>query len=536
MNEELPEYPASLPQYPLRDSLRIQPEDNVARSPTDTGPGKQRPRSRLEVIRVRCATKLPSRAALEELLKFHRETLKQGSQRFAWTGLTDNIPNGTYEALQFAAKPSWQPAGATAFRVEMELLALPADPGIYLIKPEWLSAFVDFSRNSEAWFFNSAGLLEKAAINVSRFNYDPADGTYLGFLRQRQWTNNLKDPRDPSTAEWTGTATVSLTTTGIDGVANTAAKLEDTATDAKQDRRQQFTIANDSNTHTILIPLLKQTGKSTFAELRLEYLGGTTTLRTSINFNTEDGNFHAFSGNDGSVVQVRDWGDWWAVEIKMANNGTGNTTLSYRVFPVATDTITDELGVSSLTGSIHQDFPGVYLNTDHAPYTPVHDPNVSGAAVTQSADDAPASIGAELAADGFTLVGRLRTPKTWDNSNGAFSYNDGTGNNIVEFNVNNGNLFITIKADGVSESFDSGFDLANDSEIDYALRVKDGDVAISVDGATPKVNNSAIPSSFTQRDIASRQGGNFPWGEGHTVTLREIPRPLTNQQLQTEVA
>lgn len=535
---ELPEYPASLPQYPLRDSLRIQPEDNVARSPTDTGPGKQRPRSRLEVIRVRCATKLPSRAALEALLKFHRETLAQGSQRFAWPGLTDNIPNGTYQALQFAAKPSWQPAGATAYRVDMELLALPADPGIDLLKEHWLSALVDtVSRNSIAWFFNANGVLEKAEANVARFNYDPATGDYEGLLVQRQWTNSLHDPRDPSTASWTanGTPTFSKNAIGLDGVANSAYTITDDNASGFEAFRQDKTVADNSASHAVIFPVKKTTAAASFPGLTLQYLGGTTQLSKDYTFNTDTGTLTVRSSRTAADrAVVHDWGDYWGVEIAQANNSAGNTTLQYVVW-VAVNTDGGGTWNSTTTGSVVYDFGGIFLNSGFAPQTPVHDPNVSGAAVTQSADDVTSTIGGEFNADEFSFVFKGIVPEIGGGL--AITYGDSTSNERVFIQITSGHkVRLSVNNGGLVVVDISSSALTPGDVFKAAVRVKENDVALSVNGATPLIDNTvSVPQGLTTRHIGNLD--DTPQHFNSTIaTIGEIPRALTDAELQAKSA
>lgn len=119
-----PQWPASLPEYPLRNSLSIQAVDNVIRAPTDLGPANQRPRATAELFTVECQVKLGTRAQLNTLMDFHRDTLGMGALRFNWNGLAGNIA-GDYQDFQFSQKPRYRPAGATAWLIDMQITALP---------------------------------------------------------------------------------------------------------------------------------------------------------------------------------------------------------------------------------------------------------------------------------------------------------------------------------------------------------------------------------------------------------------------------
>ncbi len=118
-------WPASLPQYPLRQGFTVAPMDNVARAPVELGPAKQRPRSTAALVRVSCRVKVGSETERDTLMAFHDTTLAQGALRFTWAKLTDRL-SGSFDELQFTAPPRYRPEGATRWLFDLELLALPA--------------------------------------------------------------------------------------------------------------------------------------------------------------------------------------------------------------------------------------------------------------------------------------------------------------------------------------------------------------------------------------------------------------------------
>lgn len=529
MNEELPQYPASLPQYPLRKPLRIQPEDNVARSPTDTGPGKQRPRSRLEVIRVRCSTKLPTRAALEELLKFHRETLAQGSKRFAWTGLTDNIPNGTYQALQFAAKPAWQPAGATAYRVDMELLALPADPGIWLVRAEWISAFLNFTRSSEKWVWNADGVLEKIGVDELPWNYDLAIGV-LWALIEEQRTNSLLTNRNVNSGDWTNTVTRTQNETGIDGVANKAWTLTDGSTTAAQYTQQSISIPDDSETHVQSVYIKKDEDETRFPFFQINLTGGTTSISKGVTLNTKTGAI----GRDIDAADIEDAGDWWRLSVKATNNNTGNATLRLNLYPargITLETLSNE-GM----GSCIYDFGQIELNASVAT-SPIE---TGASAVTRSADQLNRPLGGEFNNDHLTLVMHGVAPILGGDNQFLFDYSDGSSNNRLRVfrKSSDSRLFIEVRKDGGNLVLrTTPVTLSDGQKFKLAFRVDKGasdEYTLAFNGTIEEVESGDVPT-VTNLDIGQNHAGIEQFG-GHIGPVREFFRALTDSELQRETA
>lgn len=90
-------WPSTLPVAPLRNGLRIAPQDNLVRSQTGTGPGKARRRASKAPINVTCSIYVegPGRA---EFIAFYRSHLLDGALRFTWRGLDDAV-SGTIPAL-----------------------------------------------------------------------------------------------------------------------------------------------------------------------------------------------------------------------------------------------------------------------------------------------------------------------------------------------------------------------------------------------------------------------------------------------------
>lgn len=88
------------------------------------------------------------------------------------------------------------------------------------------------TRSTVATYFDSAGLLQTAAINTPRLHW--VAGECQGLLVEPACTNQVFYCRDLSNAYWTKTnMTAALSATGIDGVASSATRLTATAGNAK---------------------------------------------------------------------------------------------------------------------------------------------------------------------------------------------------------------------------------------------------------------------------------------------------------------
>lgn len=98
---------------------------------------------------------------------------------------------------------------------------------------EALPAGMSFTRASAAWRCNALGLLESAAADALRHDYDPASGRYRGVLIEEGRTNMLRHCRDLAQAEWAKSGmTVLRDQAGADGVADTASRLSADTADA----------------------------------------------------------------------------------------------------------------------------------------------------------------------------------------------------------------------------------------------------------------------------------------------------------------
>lgn len=246
-----------------------------------------------------------------------------------------------------------------------------ASETLYLAAPQQ-----NYGTTPLAYLENSSGTAANYAGPA--FDHDPANSNEpLGLLINEAHTNLLLQNRDFTTT-WTqlGTPTEVQDQTGIDGVANKAWTLGDDDAASSEGFRQLFTVADDSLTHTIIVPILKDTDETRFPQIYTRLYNGTEQYEI-IHFNTKTGAVVETTG-DGSY-EILDWGDWWGVAMSLPNNSTGNTGYDLRIYPAIATVI--GTGSNAATGSIVVDMPSLWKSSNW--YYPVE---TAGSSVTVNQD------------------------------------------------------------------------------------------------------------------------------------------------------
>jgi hypothetical protein len=193
----------------------------------------------------------------------------------------------------------------------------------------------------------------------------PAEPRFTGngLLIEAAGTNSCLQSRTVTTSPWgqDNTPIKTQDQIGIDGVANTAWTIEDDDASSHEGIKQTITVPDDSNTHVFSVFIKKDSNTSRFPELQMTLTGGTT-KSTYGQVNTSTGATLKRIGS-GTITSVSE-GDWWRVIVNVTNNGTGNTSLTVKVFPA----ITTSLGSieATTTGSIIVDQAQVELNQSFA--------------------------------------------------------------------------------------------------------------------------------------------------------------------------
>lgn len=183
-----------------------------------------------------------------------------------------------------------------------------------------------------------------------------------GLFNPAPVTNLLLHSNDFGTSPWSGTADAGTgagkNETSIRGVSNDAWTLLDNSAVSIENVYQNISkLSTDTDQYIGVYILKKDLDETRFPEFRLVFTGGTTKYHIyQLNTKTGAGLFR-LNSDSAATVTVTDLGDWWMLEIAVADGGS-NTQLAYYVFPAYSTTI----GVSDVTamGSIIFNYAHIY--------------------------------------------------------------------------------------------------------------------------------------------------------------------------------
>lgn len=361
---------------------------------------------------------------------------------------------------------------------------------------------VSIVRNTKGSAWNPVGNNELIGSGRFRYNYNPVTGVPEGRVLMGSWTNEILDPRDMTTGNWSGAATVARDQVGIDGQSNTACTLTDDDTGTFEPRYQDVTIADNSNTHTVSVYIKKDQDETRFPEVTLQYRGGTN-VASDVQINTKTGNVVFRNQGSGATAESVDKGDFWELRVSQPNNTSGNTVLRLSLRPAITTTIgTFE---ASATGSAIFDVAGVFLNRSTPPPVPVYG-ETAGSTFTQNADDVDVSTLSDinLNADDNMFEVEFKTGK---DSGVLFDlHTDGNNRMYAERNASNEIHFIVIDGGTTQADLNLGT-VADDTEGKIVVGWKKNDIAGCLDGGTVKTDTSAAIPSVTDLHIGRDYNG-----------------------------
>lgn len=214
-----------------------------------------------------------------------------------------------------------------------------------------------FTRASSAWYFDSAGIMQQAAVNQPRFGYWWNDwrGTWdnIGLICEIQTTNYCLWNRDLTNAVWTASnMTVAKNQTGIDNVSNSASSITATAANATIEQ----SVGNPSSVTLIQFWVKRLSGTGNL-EYSIDH--GTNWLAVqSIGSTWKQAPFStATSGmlNPPSIspptyskiiFRIPTSGDSFAIDCVMSSNTRGNSPI-----PTTSSPVTVSADLIEITGS-----------------------------------------------------------------------------------------------------------------------------------------------------------------------------------------
>jgi hypothetical protein len=204
-----------------------------------------------------------------------------------------------------------------------------------------LDSRITFTRASTATFVGSNGLIQTAAIDNPRFDYDPVTLAAKGLLIEQQRTNLVTYSEQFDNAAWTKTnATITANaTTSPDGTTNADTLVENTALGTHDVRRNISASASTAYTQSIF---LKAAGR-TRGQMQMFGNGGGTTIAFNLTTVTATAS-GAYGGWTSASATITNYGNGWYRITSTATTNVGLTALTYATF------LENAAGSASYTG------------------------------------------------------------------------------------------------------------------------------------------------------------------------------------------
>ena len=367
---------------------------------------------------------------------------------------------------------------------------------------------------------SSAQIVYVGSVSVQQVTFTPR-----GLLIEESRTNLLTYSRDMTNAAWTKTAaTTTKNQVGIDGVANAATQVLDTAISA-----QHFingTATTVATTVYTFSAVLKQSGSLPWVIFGQDAVG---TGFFTVNLSTG-----AFGTTVSGVYTSRSiqnlGGGWYRVSITYS---AANTTAAGAIYISGNG----DSATPTYTGTGSNGFICDYAQLEVGAFatSPIA---TTSAAVTRAADSAVmtgTNFTSWYNATQGTFVGKVFSP-IGGALNGIFSVNDGTGNNKMDMRVGAGNSAFN-SVGGISQgTFPLGTGVTHAATVHkVGLAYQANNFICAVDAATTGAGGTSVTGSVptvTQLQIGNIDGGTSYPLDGWIQSLTYYPTALSSAQLQ----
>jgi len=357
-----------------------------------------------------------------------------------------------------------------------------------------------------------------------RFDYDPVTLAPKGILIEEQRTNLLTYSEQFDNAAWfksAGSVTAN-TTTSPDGTVDADAFIEDTSTGTHIIRFQPLTVTSGT-TYTAAV-YVKANGRN---RVRLINFDGVTSFVSIFNLSTG-----TVASGTGTIISVGN--GWYRITQTFASASTVATNFAYQIS-------LDDGTNNSYTGD---GTSGIFIygaQLEAGAFATSYIPTVASQ-VTRAADQtsivapnfAPWYNQSEgtfvcdfdtntLNASATSVYASVfATDGTANNFNGLYNYGNFVGGAVRTGNVTQADI-------------NGGGSPANNTTIKSAIAYATNDIAVTVNGATPVTDTSAvIGTTMNQLTIGNRN--NLNYRNGHIRSIRYYPTRLSNAQLQALTA
>jgi hypothetical protein len=392
-----------------------------------------------------------------------------------------------------------------------------------------------FTRSSTATFIGSNGLIQSAAINIPRFDHDPATGASKGLLIEEERRNFLARSEEFETTWVPSNTTVLPNQTVSPNGQTTADKLVEVASLSQHFISQQTTKAASSITYAFSVYYKNASGTR---NLILAITNGTSAGRGAIF--TTSGSVAAANISAGSGI------GFTIISAVVENAGCGWYRAS---ITVSSDTSTRLDGViylsnssSSITVYDGDGTSGIFLwgaQLEAGAFPTSYIPTAT-TSLTRSAD--VCSITGD-AFSGFynqpegTIFSSAMIAYLIGENRGIVQLDDGTNNNNLRhaYNLANGGFIGSIRANADTQTTLSVI-VGSSSTIQKRAIAYEGTAFASTSngGAIASVTRT-MPVGLNAMRIGNFTGGSFQLN-GHIASIRYYRKRLSNEKLVTLTA
>lgn len=402
------------------------------------------------------------------------------------------------------------------------------------------------SRATAGSFIGSNGLIQSAATNVARYNYNPNNlGLAPKLLLEPASTNLLTYSEDQSNGIWTspvGGLTITNNTTISPDGGMTADTINHTNT-SDAPRRQDVAVANNSFPYTFSV-YVKQ-GTAPYTSISIAFTGGTTQIFTGMaTVRWSDLTIGDRALVLGSSITPAGNG-WYRFSITVANNSTGNIYATLDIRNQGDSSIGFGTGAENGTSYIWgAQLETGYSATSYIPTTTtgtgIRTADESSSAQKTRVADIAVMTGTNFSSwyrqdEGSFLAAFDYFSRDTSKNFGVFTISDGDNSDLISLFVGSGIYQVfSIRYSDISQAYLSQSPTSASKNISVAT-YKFNDSAISLNGITPTVDTLVtIPQSVNRAAIGGFNAGAHAVSQlnGHISKLAYYPKRLTNSELQ----
>jgi len=456
------------------------------------------------------------------------------------------IPNGATikDASGNDASLSFTPPVTTGVKVNYPSLSMDfvydAD-GRYTLNGnprDTLSAFLtdaggSFTRSSIGTYFDSAGVLQTAATNTPRFDYDPVTHAAKGILLEDVRTNQLKDSANITSANWSTESGSSVLTADVqtspDG-GNNADKFVDNASNVRHIiLPAQISIASSAT----------YTGSFYAKAAEQQYVqalfgSGAFGSNAFANFNLSGSGSVTYTGSAITNSSIKYIGNgWYRCSVSAP---ASSTTTDYSLFiALMNNTNTASRGPAYIGSG-----GGIYIwgfQVEQGAFPTSYIPTTT-ASVTRAVDSFTIPTGSWFTSAEGVVSGSFIPNATFTSYPEIALFGDGTMSNFIAYTLfpTNNSLYEEWKQSSSTLFFMNSGIAASGSTTTFAGSYKNGASAISRNGGAPATSSAALsttlPISLLSIGSNLARGGADGRYTGTIAKLKYYPIHPTNTQLQ----